>query len=394
LIMQKISVRLIKTPPPHAGGDVWYTVRIDTNEGIYGLGESMPHFAFWSMEKSYKKLVEDVFERWFKGKNPFRREMLFKEAYNAFCAEHPDMLGTSILSAIEMAMWDICGKSVGLPIYELLGGACRDRLRSYSYISYDVEQENHLNYSTLYADIPAMRARAKEMLAEGFTALKYDPLEYRLAKGMALPKPYHLELEDYRHTFKTMDVLKQVFQDKCEIIIGTHGQLTTASAISYARALEQYAPMWFEEPVPPENMEEMARVRNSTVIPIAAGERMMTLFEATRAMELGAVSILQPDLGTCGGIGQAKKMSAIAEAHYVDISPHLWGGPILLSAAIQLALSIPNFLIQECIGTTQSFYKQITTTFATWENGFLYPSKSPGLGIELDEERIKTYLIE
>ena len=378
-----IKIRLIQTPPPHAGGELWYTIRIDTDEGIYGLGESMPHFAFHGMEDSYRKLMEGAFDRWYKGKDPFLREQIYRQAYNVLCAQHPDMLGCSILSAIDMAMWDICGKALGKPVYDLLGGACRDRLRSYSYISRT--EGDGANYSTLWGDPKVVCEMAAPMLEDGFTALKYDPLEYRLAEGIDATKPFSLTTRDVSVTLEILQALHELFDGRCDIIMGTHGQLTTSAAIQYAKLIEPFSPLWFEEPIPPENMEEMARVRHATSVPIAAGERIMTVYEAARAMETGAVSVLQPDIGTCGGITSARKMAAVAEAHYVDVSPHLWGGPILFSAAVQVSLSIPNFMIQECIGKAQGFYRDITTVFATWDNGYIYPSNASGLGVELDE---------
>lgn len=394
MLMKKLEVRLIKTPKPHAGGETWYTIKVITDEGIYGLGESMPHFAFYSIEKSYSKLMEDVFERWFKDKNPFQRDQLMRIAYNAFCAAHPDMLGLSMLSAIEMAMWDICGKALNRPVHDLLGGAHRDRLRTYAYISYEDMKGNGKNYADLVGDPVLVSERAQEMIEMGFTALKIDPLEYRIPLNTQPEKPYSLEIEDFKKTKETMDALKLVVADKCDVLLGTHGQMTTASAIRYAKFFEQYDPFFMEEPIPPGNLEEMAKVKHSTNIPIAAGERIMTVYEASRAVEADALSILQPDLGTCGGISQAKKMAAVCEAHYVDLSPHLWGGPILISAAVELALSIPNFLIQESILTMNGFYSDITAEFLQWKNGYIYPSYKPGLGIELDESIIDKVLLK
>jgi 2-dehydro-3-deoxyphosphogalactonate aldolase len=394
MLMKKIEVRLIRTPEPHAGGETWYSIKVITDEGIYGLGESMPHFAFHSMERSYARLMEDVFERWFKDKDPFQRDHLIKIAYNAFCAGHPDMLGLSLLSAVEMAMWDICGKALNRPVYDLLGGAHRDRLRAYAYISYEDMGGNGKNYADIVGDPGLVSERAQEMIEMGFTALKIDPLEYRIPLNTQPDKPYPLEIEDFRKTQETMDALKAVTDGKCDVLLGTHGQMTTASAIRYAKFVEQYHPFFMEEPVPPGNLEEMAKVKHSTGIPIAAGERIMTVYEASRAMEADALSVLQPDLGTCGGISEAKKMAAICEAHYVDLSPHLWGGPILISAAVQLSLSIPNFLIQESILTMKGFYSDITSEFLKWEKGYIYPSDKPGLGIELDESVINTVILK
>lgn len=391
--MTGMDVRLIVTPPPHAGGKLWYTVRIHTDEGIDGLGESMPHFAFAGMEKSYRTLALCAYERWFSNRDPFDRDALMQAAYNEFCAGHPDMLGMSVLSAIEMAMWDICGKALRRPVCDLLGGAHRKRLRAYSYISYDDMRANGKNYADLVGDPALVRERALEMAEMGFTALKIDPLEYRIPLGSQPQKPYPLEREDFRRTHAVLDALKDAVGESCDILIGTHGQMTTAGAIRYAKHLECYDPLFYEEPVPPGNMEEMARVQRATSIPIAAGERIMTVYEASCAVECGALAVLQPDLGTCGGITQAYRMAAVAQSHFATLSPHLWGGPILTSAAIQLSLSIPNFLIQECILTADGFYRTIAPHMPRWEKGYLYPSGGAGLGVELDEKTLEQYLL-
>jgi galactonate dehydratase len=392
--MTRMDIILIKTPKPHAGGDTWYVLRLRTDEGINGLGESMPHFAFHAMEKAYVDLAQSVFERWFKGQDPVKRDLLVKTAYDTFCAGHPDMLGLSILSGIEMAMWDIVGKVAGLPVYDLLGGGARDRLRSYAYISYEDMTGGGKNYSDIVGDPVAVAERATQMMEQGFTAVKIDPLEYRIPAGTQSLKPYPLEPLDFLKSEATLDALKIVTGNTCDILLGTHGQMTTASAIRYARFLEKYNPLFLEEPIPPGNFIEMAKVKHATCIPIAAGERIMTVFEAGEAMDKDAVSILQPDIGTCGGISQAKKMAAVCEAHFVNLSPHLWGGPVLTSAALQISMHVPNFLIQESILTMKGFYSDITTVFHRWENGYIYPSGAPGLGVELNDDLTEKFVVK
>jgi 2-dehydro-3-deoxyphosphogalactonate aldolase len=397
--MTNIEIFLIATPPPHAGGKVWYVIKIFTDEGIFGLGESMPHHIFTSIEKSYKKLAEDIFEKWYKGKDPLEREKIFKDVYSELCAGHPDIIGLSIVSAFDIAMWDICGKAVDLPVYQLLGGKIRNRVRSYSYISYGKPNKKvHGNYGSIWGDPEILCERAIQMVNEGFVALKYDPLEYTRTqeeknRGEKFYNPYHLSAEDYRVTEITMDALKNTVGSKCDIILGTHGQMTTASAISYSKLLEKYSPLWFEEPIPYENIKELAKVCKSTSIPIAFGEHITTVYEFLRALEEGAVSIIQPDVGNCGGITQAKKIAAIAEAYYVDVAPHVWGGPVLTAAAVQLSMCIPNFLIMESILKSQDFHKEITTEFVEWRNGYIYPSNRSGLGIGLDEKFVRSHLL-
>ena len=179
--------------------------------------------------------------------------------------------------------------------------------------------------------------------------------------------------------------MRQAVGSKCDLLIGTHGQMTTSSAIRLARRMEPFDPLWFEEPVPPENKDEMARVARSTSIPIASGERLATKYEFVELLGKQAAAIIQPALGRVGGILEAKKIAGMAEAHYAQVAPHLYCGPIEAAANIQLATCSPNFLIQESIETFGNFHAEIVKEPIRWEDGYIIPPEKPGLGIELDE---------
>ena len=189
-------------------------------------------------------------------------------------------------------------------------------------------------------------------------------------------------------------MLRGAIGNKADIIIGTHGQLTTSSAIRLAKVMEPYDPLWFEEPVCPENFEECNKVRMSTTIPISTGERSASIFDFQRLLESGGASILQPDLGAAGGITACRKIAALAEPHYAEMAPHVWGGPIIYAAAVQLDACIPNFLIQETIldGHT-AFFDDVCSKGIRWEKGYILPPDGPGLGIEMDEKAILKYTI-
>jgi galactonate dehydratase len=178
--------------------------------------------------------------------------------------------------------------------------------------------------------------------------------------------------------------------DDLEIGIGTHGQFSTAGAIRAAKVLEEFQPLWFEEPVPPENVEELARVAAHTSIPIAAGERLATKYEFARLIEQQAAQIIQLDVGQCGGILESKKIAAIAEAHYAMIAPHMYQGPIAAAAAIQLGACSPNFLIQEY--NVNDLHQEIFVEPIRFEQGYITPPSRPGLGVELNEAVVKRQL--
>jgi len=214
----------------------------------------------------------------------------------------------------------------------------------------------------------------------GFTAVKFDPIGAYTAFD-----PRQLSLEALEQSEKFVATLREAVGSSCDLLIGTHGQMTSSSAIRLARRLEKYDPLWFEEPVPPENAAEMARVARATSIPIATGERLATKYEFSRLLEQQAASILQMALGRVGGILEAKKIAGMAEAHYAQIAPHLYCGPIEGAANIQIGACSPNFLIQESIQTWGGFHAEILKRPVRWEDGYIIPPTAPGLGVELNE---------
>jgi L-alanine-DL-glutamate epimerase-like enolase superfamily enzyme len=286
------------------------------------------------------------------------------------------------MSGIEMALWDIIGKATDKPVYQLLGGKAHETLRSYTYLYPRVEQGEHAySPSAVYDDPDAAAERALEYLAMGFTAVKFDPAGAYSTFDPRQPSLKRLELSEL-----FCKRIREAVGTKCDLLFGTHGQFTPSGAIRLARRLEAYDPLWFEEPVPPEMPEEMAKVARATTIPIAAGERLCTKYEFARLIESGAASIIQMNLGRVGGLLEAKKIAGIAEAHYAQIAPHLYCGPVVGAANIQLATCSPNFLILESIGRWDGFQAQLTNNAITWEDGHVIPPTAPGLGIELNED--------
>ncbi len=230
------------------------------------------------------------------------------------------------------------------------------------------------------------------MVAEGFTGLKLDPIPLASEDGDAAA-PWPISLEALDRAEKTIRLIRQAVGSKCDILIGTHGQTTPAAAIRLARRLEPFDPLWFEEPVPPENAREMAKVAKATSIPVATGERLATVHDFLRLFEQGAAAIAQPDICCCEGITEFRKIAGMAEAYYVQMAPHVWGGPILTAASVQMDVCTPNFLIQESIYKSDGFFDEIVTSPFRWEHGYLMPSTEPGLGIDLDEKALLKHRI-
>ena len=323
-----------------------------------------------------EKMIKDVVERCVIGQEPYNIERIWRSVYSSGFTQHPDLSMMGILSGIEMACWDIVGKDVNKPVYKLLGGQVHEKLRSYTYI-YPKPGDK----TDVYADPILAAERAAEYLAMGFTALKFDPAgPYSAYDGRQLS----LTELDRSETFVRM--LREAVGIKADLLFGTHGQMTAAGALRLARRLEPYDPLWFEEPMPPDNPREMAKVARGTTIPIATGERLATKYDFVRLLEEGAASILQMNLGRVGGILEAKKIASMAEAYHVQIAPHLYCGPVVGAANIQLATCSPNFLIQESILDWKGFHSEILKKPIQWQDGYIIPPTEPGLGVELNEE--------
>ena len=367
-----IKTFVVGNPPPYFGGQYFVFVKLTTDSGVTGVGEAYcvpfePHLV--------AKLIEDVYERYASGTDPHDIETLWRRVYSSGYTQHPDLTLMAVLSAIEMACWDIIGKEANKPVYKLLGGQVHERLRAYTYI-----YPRPGDKTDVYADPDLAAERATEYLAQGFTALKFDPAgPYSAFDGRQLS----LEALDRSERFARQ--LRAAVGNKADLLFGTHGQMTAAGAIRLAKRLEPYDPLWLEEPVPPDAPDEMAKVARATSIPIATGERLATKYDFARLLQAGAAAILQMDLGRVGGILEAKKIAGMAEVYHVQIAPHLYCGPIVGAANIQIATCSPNFLILESIETWGGFHSAILKTPIQFEDGHVIPPTAPGLGVELNE---------
>ena len=364
---------VVENPPPHFGGPFWVFVKLVTDTGVRGYGEV---YAVPFHPDVAARMVEDVCERCVVGADPFQIERLWRIVYSSGYTGHPDLSLVGVLSGIEMACWDIIGKELNRPVYDLLGGRVHEKLRSYSYLYPEPADQ-----TDVYHDPDLAAERAAEYARMGFTAIKFDPVGPYSAFD-----PRQLSLEALDRAERFVRQIREAVGSRCDLLFGTHGQMTTSSAIRLAKRLEPYDPLWLEEPVPPENVKEMARVARATSIPIATGERLTTKYEFARLLDMQAASILQLALGRSGGILEGKKIAGMAEAHYAQIAPHLYCGPIEGAANIQLDTCSPNFLIQEGIQTWDGFHAEILVDPIRWEDGYIIPPSGPGLGVELDEE--------
>lgn len=390
--LKKATAYAIRTPPPNYGGYFWYFVKLETDSGLVGWGETAVLFSMYGLERAFEQLVEGVFNRYLLGQNPLNRDMLNKLMYAGLSSQHTDYFVGGLISAFDIAMWDICGKHYSAPVCDLLGGRYRERIRTYTYL-YDLEAEDGLaasaaNWSTNPKRVAEVAAK---IVDQGFTAVKLDPLHYALPGSLPIG-PWEIRMEEYDRAERTIEAIRNAVGDHADILIGTHGQMTPSVSRRLAKRLEKYDPLWLEEPCPPENFEEMARIAASTTIPIATGERLAFVHDFQKLFAAGACHFAQPDLGSCGGVTAAKQISALAEANYVLIAPHVWGGPVITAAAMQIDVNIPNFLIQESIYKSGGFFDEIVKAPLRWEDGDLLFDERPGIGIELDEGKLSRYL--
>jgi galactonate dehydratase len=365
----------VTVPPTGIGGSFWVIVKITTDNGIEGIGEC---YGIPVSGDIACAMVEDTFERFIVGEDPHHIETLFRRVYSAGFTQRPDVSMMGVFSGIEIAIWDILGKAHEQPVYQLLGGQFHSRLRTYTYIypsnRTPAEGEEIVD---VYHDGDAAAERALEYVEMGFTAVKQDPAgPYSFQGGRELSMH---ELSRCEYNIKR---IREAVGDRADILFGTHGQMTTSSAIRLARRLEPYDPLWYEEPCPPDQMDAIGKVAKSTSIPVATGERLTTKMEFHQALQAG-VSILQPDIGRSGGIWETKKIAMIAELYNAQIAPHIYCGPIAHAAATHVAFSSPAFLILETIQT--EFHDAILKKPLTWEQGYMLPPTEPGLGIELNE---------
>ncbi len=374
MTLQVLDLFVVQPPPPGWGGRYWLIVKLTTSDGIVGYGEC---YGASVGPRAMAAVIADVFERHMAGTDPQSVELMFRRAYSAGFTQRPDLTVMGAFSGLEIACWDILGKRHDRPVWALLGGLMNQRVRSYTYL-YPLD---HQDMASFWSSPDAAAESAARMVELGFTAVKFDPAGPYTLRGGHMPA-----MADISQSVAFCRAIRAAVGDRADLLFGTHGQFSTAGAIRLGQALEPFSPLWFEEPIPPDAIGEMAKVAAAVRIPIATGERLTTKAEFAPLLAAGAASILQPATGRSGGLWETKKIAALAEAHNAQLAPHLYAGPVEWAANIHLAASIPNLLMAETIQTGGAFHQALIKHSIVWEDGFIHAPTAPGLGIDFDED--------
>jgi galactonate dehydratase len=345
----------------------WVFVKVVTDTpGLVGWGEASLE---WKT-RAVVGAVEDL-KPFLLGDDPTRIEHLYQKMYRQPFFR-PGVIGQSAISGIEMACWDILGKHLGVPVYKLLGGAVRERVRMYTHLGGG-------DMSAVYESFDATRVieLAHKVVEAGYTAVKVVcvPLGEALTDSTTVKK-----------FGAVIGMLRKAVGDRIDIMVDFHGRTWPAVAVELIRAIEEHRPLFVEEPVPQENVDALAEVRRAVHTPIATGERLITRHQFREVFEKQAAHIIQPDLCHCGGLWEAKKIAAMAEAYYVGVAPHNPLGPVANAAALHFALSTPNFLIQEDMLADVPWRWEVVESALRTENGYWLPCEQPGLGVTVHEE--------
>ncbi len=338
----------------------WVFVKVYTDEGITGVGEGTLEYK----EKAFLGALEHIKE-YLVGENPLDIERHWHSIYrDAYWRGGPVLM--SALSAVEMALWDVLGKSLNTPVYQLLGGKCHDKVRIY------------VNGWFAGAKEPEEFAeKAKIAVQRGVTAMKWDPFG----------KSYlQISNADLDKALRNIAAVRDAVGNGVDLLIEGHGRFDVPTGIKIAKEIEQFKPMFFEEPTPPDNLEALKAVRDKSPVAISAGERLYSRWDYRKLFDIRAADYIQPDISHAGGISELKKIAAEAESRYIPFAPHNPSGPVANAATLQLAASCPNFCILEIMYSDVDWRRDVTNESLEYKDGYITIPDRPGLGIEIDEE--------
>ena len=360
-----IKISDIKTYLVGVGGRNLLFVKVETDQGIHGIGEAYS----CGPDEGTVAVIND-FKSWLVGQDPRNVEHLWATMMN-FTRFPGGLVVNAAISGIEHALWDIAGKAAGLPVYMLLGGKCREKIRV---------------YQSAGGDSPARVAESAKALVEkyGYTAVKMSPHQPKTNE-----MPYNAVT---RFAGQRVGAVREALaRTLTSVWTSTRNFLRCLERIRLAREIEPHRPFWLEEPIRPENVDAMAKLAAHVNIPLASGECNYTKYEFQRILHAQALDIVQPDVCVCGGLMEMKKIAALAEAHYVMVAPHNPMGPVATTVNVHFAASTPNFLILEYHPDDSAPRKDLLKEPLMVKDGYIPLPNKPGFGIELNEEAFRHY---
>ena len=357
------TLRLERGVTVHAGPIQWLWVLIHTDSGLFGLGETYPHPA------AEEAVVHSSLAPRLLGQDPSRIDRLWASMFDAISYSGWAGAEMRAISAVDMALWDLAGKAAGLPVYQLLGGASRDRIRTYN-TCYD-----HLSFLTEPVELAA------SLLAEGISAMKIWPLD-PVAKETG---GHSLSAEQLRRGLEPLRLIKKEFGDRMDVAMEFHGYWNLPCAIRIARACEEYEPMWLEEMLPQDNLAAYRELASATRLPLTISERLMTRWQYRELLVNQAARTVMPDISWVGGLSEARKIANMAETWYLPAAPHNCGGPVLHAASLHLAANLTNLQIVESVRRHYADeYRELVGPLPAPQDGHFALPAGPGLGISLN----------
>lgn len=347
----------------------WVFVELETNAGVTGLAEATTH----DKPGTVAAAIEEM-SSYFIGQNPFDTERLWLELYRDEWFSK-NVINTTVCSAVDIACWDIKGKLLDEPVYDLLGGRVHgDRLRTYA----------NGWYTEAEGEPEGFAEAAEQVVEDGYDAMKFDPFG---TAWQRMPK------KEFNHAVDIVRAVREAVGPDVDLLIEGHGRFTAGQALTVARKLEEFEPTWFEEPCPPDSINSLAQVAAKSPIPIATGERHISRYDFFELITRTDVDVVQPDLMNTGGLTEGKKIAALAEADHVSFAPHNPQGPVASAIYAHLCTTVPNFMIQELFQTYDvEWVDDLLTEPLTIEDGFIEVPDGPGFGIELDPEVVDEHI--
>ncbi len=359
----------------------WLFVELETDEGITGLGECSDYAATAHMTGGLEAIKHFIV-----GMDARNIEDLWQKLFHGFSDLNGRGYVSHLISALDIALWDLKGKTLGVPIYQLLGGPVRDRVPLYTHISTGIANST----------VDQAQAAAKKIKAAGYQGIKTDPFrrqwqgEGPTGGGMV----ERLSPGAVREAAEWMMALREAVGPTYELLVDAHARFDVASAIRACRALEPVKLVWLEEPVPVESVQALRQVRENTNIPLSVGERHFTRWDYVEIFKERLVDYVMPDVAWTGGISELRRIASMAEAYFIRFSPHDALGPVMLMAGVQTDMTVPNLYRQECVHEFFPDYAKVLKKMFKVEDGAIVPDpKAPGLGVELDHEKIKQYMV-